>query len=62
MPSVLGYNHGNLVQEKLESLQAYFGLSDAELKNVVLSHPLVLRCNHGNLVQEKLETQQVPPS
>jgi hypothetical protein len=55
LPSVLGYNHDNLVQEKLEPLQAYLGLSDAELRKVVVSSTAVLSCNHDSLVQEKLE-------
>jgi hypothetical protein len=43
------------VQKKLDPLQAYIGLSDAELKNVVLSMPPVLHYNHDSVVQEKLE-------
>ena len=57
-PQVLTYNHENLVNEKLEPLQQYFGLADEQLKKVVLSLPSVLSLNHDNLVKEKLEPLQ----
>ena len=39
MPALLSLNHSTLVQEKLEPLQAYLRLSDAELKKMVVSKP-----------------------
>ena len=52
---VLSFSRYNLMQEKLEPLQAYLGLSGAGLRKVVVSLPAVLGYNHDNLVQEKLK-------
>jgi mTERF domain-containing protein len=39
IPSGLGYNHNNLVHEKLEPLQALLDLDAADLKKIVLGQP-----------------------
>ena len=44
-----------VVKEKLESLQAYLGSNDAELRKVVIPMPSVLGFNHGSVVKQKME-------
>ena len=49
-PRTLGRNHDSLVNKKLEPLQQYLGLTEAELKKIVLKEPSILGYNHANLV------------
>ena len=50
MGSIGNLMHASMVDERLEPLQRYLGLTRAELKKIVLKEPRTLSRNHDSLV------------